>query len=737
MASVEEKPMVAPEAEPDHDAKKRPTWMGTLARFGVPTALAGGYYFLLQPEWIGTVGIFIVSLIASFFKFFWGFIQKVFKRVGEQIEERWVEATADWIVGKIERGLWFLASNYKGKYYRHLIYKYRTYRTEGLKTKGPFTLDLEKVFVPLHITPEAVSRIPADMVPKGRAHKKSLQIWDFLANTDQPAYRSVAIIAAPGAGKTTLLEHLTLIYAKNAQRRFHPRAPKLIPLLFYLRDIRDIITSDNPPNLDDLFTQQIQQLSTDASNPLTPPKGWFDKKLRGKKCLVMLDGLDEVADEAQRKKVSTWADAQMARYPEARFILTSRPFGYRSAPVERVGATLEVQSFSLKEVEQFIRNWYLQNEALRQARKEDEGVRARARKQATDLIASIKNSPPLAAMALNPLMLTMIATVHDNRGALPGRRVELYAEICDVLLGRRQEAKGLEVILTPAQKQSVLQVLALALMQKRVRSFGMAEGSALIQNQLQRVPGADLGPESFLKHIRDVSGLLVERERDTFEFAHLSFQEYLAAAEIQTTHQASLLNEHIVDAWWAETIRLYAAQSDTTELIRAALKNQTLVSMTLAYDCLEEGLSADPEVQQQLVDTFEKGLESDNADLARFAAEVKLARRIKRLLRMDDDTEIDMGYVSCAEYQLFLDDTREAGQVFKPDHWPENRFAAGMANKPVTGVMPEEAAAFCQWLTLGVSHDTLSAPPEGACAGQTRDGKQREWSTKDPDGPDS
>ena len=79
------KSMGALETEPDHDAKKRPTWIGTLARFGVPTALAGGYYFLLQPEWTSTVVTFIVSLIASFFEFFWGFIQKVFKRVGEQL----------------------------------------------------------------------------------------------------------------------------------------------------------------------------------------------------------------------------------------------------------------------------------------------------------------------------------------------------------------------------------------------------------------------------------------------------------------------------------------------------------------------------------------------------------------------------------------------------------------------------------------------------------------------------
>jgi predicted NACHT family NTPase len=57
-------------------------------------------------------------------------------------------------------------------------------------------------------------------------------------------------------------------------------------------------------------------------------------------------------------------------------------------------------------------------------------------------------------MALNPLLLTMIATVHCYRGALPGRRVELYDEICDVLLGKRSEYKGIIEPLTAHQKKN-------------------------------------------------------------------------------------------------------------------------------------------------------------------------------------------------------------------------------------------------------------------------------------------
>ena len=72
---------------------------------------------------------------------------------------------------------------------------------------------------------------------------------------------------------------------------------------------------------------------------------------------------------------------------------------------------------------------------------------------------------------MNPLLLTLIATVHRYRSQLPGRRVELYAEICDVFLGKRQQAKDLELDLTPAQKVRVLRVLAYEMMCREVREI--------------------------------------------------------------------------------------------------------------------------------------------------------------------------------------------------------------------------------------------------------------------------
>ncbi|MBE9008249.1 NACHT domain-containing protein [Fortiea sp. LEGE XX443] len=583
-----------------------------------------------------TLSVFFLAISGNFIK---DIINKVFDKIEEKIEQK-SDKLADWIVNLMEAWVvslwWQLTSPFQREYYQSLVYICRDYQTQGLDKDR--ILKLQKVFVPLKIVATDIAKAKSAMilnVNHDANSSKEKQIWDFLIAKDRdnkPLFPRIAVLGAPGTGKTTLLRYLTLTYANKQERKLNSKAPKLIPVLLYLRDVREEIVK-NKPTLSELITQQIKQQR--KIKPLEPPPNWFAEKLRENKCLVMLDGLDEVADETQRQQVSHWVDEQMQAYPDTVFIITSRPFGYKTAQLQQEVTVLEVQPFNLGQMQKFIHNWYLETEVMSRAGQEDLGVREEAKQQADDLIERIKNSPPLAAMAVNPLLLTMIATVHRRGSALPGKRVELYKEICQVLLERRQRAKDIPDSLTATQKQAVLQVLALELIRQDTRAFKLSNGITLTQKTLAAVAGNEYNPKDFIKQIRDISGLLVEKHLDVYEFAHLSFQEYLASVQIKEYNQEHLLIENINNSWWAETIRLYAAQSNASNLIRAVLDlpSPSVEVMALAYDCLEEGLSVDTEVREQLEKILDEGLESDDIDIRTLAAKVQLSRRLKNAVK--------------------------------------------------------------------------------------------------------
>jgi len=66
--------------------------------------------------------------------------------------------------------------------------------------------------------------------------------------------------------------------------------------------------------------------------------------------------------------------------------------------------------------------------------------------------------------------------------------------------------------------------------------------------------------------------------------------------------------------------------------------------------------------------------------------------------RIDENTYIDDTLVTCAEYQLFIDEMREQGKYYQPDHWTSYQFPKGQAREPILGVRHSDAVTFCEWL---------------------------------------
>lgn len=76
-------------------------------------------------------------------------------------------------------------------------------------------------------------------------------------------------------------------------------------------------------------------------------------------------------------------------------------------------------------------------------------------------------------------------------------------------------------------------------------------------------------------------------------------------------------------------------------------------ALSLAADFLEENRELDPELRRATEARLVGDLESDDP-ARRLAAEVQLTRRLRSLQQIDDRREIDLKFITCAEYQLFL-----------------------------------------------------------------------------------
>jgi predicted NACHT family NTPase len=442
-----------------------------------------------------------------------------------------------------------------------MVAEHQIFDMKGLSTRSAHDLTLEHVFVDLRLHPQPPHRANADPIRLPEALQGTHSIWEYLSNAAL-ANPHLVVLGAPGSGKTTLLKHLALTLA---QPKKHPQRLRshTFPILLVLRDHAHAIVEQPSFSLADAVEAHMQRKWQQRI-----PVAWIRPYLERGKCLILLDGLDEVADRQTRKLVAGWVERQLLTYGRNRFVLTSRPYGYRENPLDGV-TVLEVQPFTADQVERFIQNWYLANERKSWG-KDDLSVELHAREGTQDLIKRLYQAPVHFSFAVNPLLLTMIATVHRYRSSLPGRRVDLYAEICEVFLGKRQEARGIADELSPAQKQQVLQPLACWMMLHDRREVSCEEALIVVGPILPQVNTQMLAAD-FLRHIENTSGLLLEKNPGTYGFTHLTFQEYLTAVHIKEEGMEHILLQQVTNTWWHETIRLYCAQADATAVIEACL----------------------------------------------------------------------------------------------------------------------------------------------------------------------
>lgn len=478
------------------------------------------------------------------------------------------------------------------KYFKAALGEHRYLPTKGFETNLRYPIAIERVFINLRAslhTHEVEPTITGRRKMTQRIHEQQIPLLDIKKAFEvsrEKGIKDLVILGDPGSGKTTLLKYILVMLVEGRGQEQLDLPVDTIPFLAPLRDLKD-------PENDTLLQFLGRTCSLDTYGL---SEELLLDALDHSPCIVLLDGLDEVADEGARVKTCQWIDRARKKWANTIFVITSRFAGYMGrSRLELACLELAIQDLPLEEAEAFLIRWFETVEMALHPDDNEKARRTKGEKAAKELIEVIREKDYLKALAVNPLLLQIIALVHRDRGTLPRRRVELYEECTNVLLEKWDAAKGLNISISAKEARELLQPLALWLHGEKGRRYAPLDDIVqVVRRPLEDMKKKGIGPEELLRNIRDRSGIFMGFSEKEYGFTHLSFQEFLAAERIRNERNTQLLIEKYGDRWWREVILLCLALANPS-IIESFLKEFILTDkfktdISLVMDALKDSI---------------------------------------------------------------------------------------------------------------------------------------------------
>lgn len=410
----------------------------------------------------------------------------------------------------------------------------------------------------------------------------------------------VFVRGAAGSGKTTLLQWIAVNSARSEFQGSMEGWNGAIPFFLQLRRFHK---SGLPEPSDFLAFAGPGMLER-------APEGWVSEQLSLGRAILLIDGVDEVA-ESDRNKVRKWLDDLIATYPNCRYVVTSRPAAVAEDWLTSEGFDrVDLQPMTMSDIGEFVAHWH--HAAARNATGPEQlGELGRYQSALTETIAA---SRQIRSLATTPLLCAMLCALNrDRRTQLPKDRVELYRIALEMLLERRDIEREVGIGGGPSislpEKLILLRELAYWLV---LNEQSDAEYEVVIERfgwRLKFMPGMHLNAESVLKYMLVRSGLLREPVQGRIDFIHRTFQEYLAAVEVSELGNIPMLVARASEDNWREVVILAAGTCHSrqkSELFEGLLRRgreepehqHTLYLLAVA--CLETAREVPPSLAEDI-----------------------------------------------------------------------------------------------------------------------------------------
>jgi len=482
-----------------------------------------------------------------------------------------------------------------------LSFRERVTRGQGrVKPSRPHKLR-EPDFPDFEFTDEPMLAVSAEPSSRQRVTK----IVDLAEALRKHTYS--AILGEPGAGKTTLLRYLARHFAiayGGLQATDEPTAqpsgeespsplrvgvgsPKSrvlggmgedlgeirLPVLFRIADFAERLAQEPDLSLVEYLKQFYRHWECDRDR--TNGDAVADlllAKMAAGDCLVLMDGLDEVFDRANRVQVVQQIDLLVKEYGENKFVITSRIAGYQEASLGSRFRELTITPMGNAQIKLFLERWC---RAIEEAQRPEADVSSHQRdaeREAGGILQAIETKPGVSRFATNPLLLTILALIHRNGTQMPQRRVELYHLATKTLIEDWQSGRNIAYGVKQKQfslvEEEVTALLApLAFQMHEEKPSGLVtqgEVEAWLTPRMADLQGVE-EPEAlemvrqFLRKVRETTGLFVERAPAVYGFMHLTFEEYYAAryiADNEIPEILKIIDTYRYQARWNEPILL-------------------------------------------------------------------------------------------------------------------------------------------------------------------------------------
>ncbi|MEH2389693.1 MAG: NACHT domain-containing NTPase [Nostoc sp.] len=389
-------------------------------------------------------------------------------------------------------------------------------------------------------------------------------------------YSKLRVLGKPGIGKTTFLQYLAIQCNQNAF------AANQVPIFITLRNFAQESKFTNEFSLLNYIRQEFH--TSRISDPSV-----IETLLNEGRVLLLLDGMDEVVNQ-QSNAVLSEIRRFSEKYHKNQFVATCRTAVQKFRL--RGFTDVEIAPFTLEQIRAFAQKWFV---AFPKTNTQD-GLA-----QSIQFIQKLEldENWEFRQLVVTPLFLHLACWVFHGQEKFPTKRTDFYKQGLDLVLGKWDEARGIERddvyrgFLLP-QKLKLLSQIAAATFEQGQYFFEQRIVEQYIGEYIQNLTNTPMDAEELqieseaaLKAIEAQHGLLAERARGIFSFSYLAFQEYLTARKIVASHNLQAFEQaleglvsHITDPHWREIFLLTATMLRSADGLVLLMKQQidTLVA---------------------------------------------------------------------------------------------------------------------------------------------------------------